>query len=563
MSEELTRRVGEYEIVDVLGSGGMGRVFKVRNVICDRIEAMKVLLPNLAGQPELADRFRREIKLLAILDHPNIAALRTALSWDNRLVMIMEYVEGTTLATRLKQGPLSVAEAAGYAQQVLGALAYAHARQIIHRDIKPENIMITPQGTVKLMDFGIARSADDLALTATGTTLGSLYYMSPEQIKGDAVDERSDLYSLGVTLYEMVTGERPFKADSNYSMMDAHVQKQPMPPVFLRTDLPSELNEIILLALAKDPANRFQSADAFRAALQNLTSTSAGQGTAAFAASNPESSPSILREPAPATTKNPEIIPPVATPYPAHRGLFITLGAAIVLLVLVAAGLYYPSRNKTQAGSGSGRREPSTAQPAPEMAAATQPAATAPTTPTATPPPTQDFRDTTAPNSSAPSIQPQIPAAPSSTAADQVPGLGVPVEKHKAGNRLSGKKAVPADSEPGDYAEPLEPAISRDVLSNDAPSAAANFEQLKQLEHDFELISSRADSVNESLNSLREAQRSQGLGLRGDIVSSQARMQKYLARAQSSLSRQDAQDAKKYLDLLEPEVAALEKFLGR
>ena len=170
MSEEVQRRIGDYEILGVLGSGGMGKVFKVRNVISDRIEAMKVLLPDLAGQQELADRFQREIKLLASLNHPNIASLQTALTLNNQLVMVMEYVEGATLSQRLEQGPISVADAVNYTDQVLGALSYAHGRNVIHRDIKPSNMMLTPQAVVKLMDFGIARSGGDRGLTMTGTT---------------------------------------------------------------------------------------------------------------------------------------------------------------------------------------------------------------------------------------------------------------------------------------------------------------------------------------------------------------------------------------------------------
>src|ERR1700733_8187740 len=138
------QKVGDYEVLGVLGAGGMGKVYKVRNVISDRTEAMKIVLANLAEQKELADRFLREIKLLASLNHPNIAGLRTALSMDNQLVMIMEYVEGVTLASRLEQGPLAPADAVNYSSQVLDALSYAHSLNIIHRDIKPANMMVTP-----------------------------------------------------------------------------------------------------------------------------------------------------------------------------------------------------------------------------------------------------------------------------------------------------------------------------------------------------------------------------------------------------------------------------------
>src|SRR5262249_51109598 len=166
------QKIGDYEILGVLGAGGMGKVFKVRNVISDRVEAMKILLPDLAGRQDLADRFLREIKVLAALNHPNIAQLRTALTLDNQLVMVMEYVEGTTLATRLQVGPIPVADALNYMDQVLNALSYAHKQNVIHRDIKPANMMLTPQGVVKVMDFGIARTANEPGLTKTGTTMG-------------------------------------------------------------------------------------------------------------------------------------------------------------------------------------------------------------------------------------------------------------------------------------------------------------------------------------------------------------------------------------------------------
>src|SRR5437868_583444 len=270
MSEQ-PKQLGDYQILSVLGSGGMGRVYKVRNAITDRVEAMKVLLPDLEGHEEVAARFLREIKVLAALNHPNIATLHTALTINNQLVMIMEFVEGRSLSERITSGAIPVAEALSYLDQILSALSYAHHQHVIHRDIKPANMMLTPDGTVKLMDFGIARSENEPSkLTATGSTLGSMNYMSPEQVRGEATDERSDLYSLGISLYEMVTGEKPFHGDSNFSVMAAHINQVPTPPIDVHPGLPKLVNDIILTAIAKAPEQRFQSADAFRRAAQQV-----------------------------------------------------------------------------------------------------------------------------------------------------------------------------------------------------------------------------------------------------------------------------------------------------
>ena len=268
MVEDVTgARKGDYLILGTLGAGGMGKVYKVRNTLSDRVEAMKVLLPDLSDQKDLADRFLREIKVLASLHHPNIAELRTALTIDNQLIMIMEYVEGSTLASRLLQSPVRYADALSYFDQALAALGCAHAHNIVHRDIKPANIMLTPQGIVKLMDFGIARSGTDHGLTMTGTTLGSVAYMSPEQVRCEPLDGRSDLYSVGVSLYETITGQRPYVSENNFEIMQAHLQIPPTPPIDLKPDIPLTLSELILMAMAKDPAHRFQTAEALRAAL--------------------------------------------------------------------------------------------------------------------------------------------------------------------------------------------------------------------------------------------------------------------------------------------------------
>src|SRR5882762_3736910 len=358
---EFTRK-GDYEILGVLGAGGMGKVYKVRNVLSDRIEAMKVLLPNPGDQKALAGRFLREIKVLASLNHPNIAALRTALTVDNQLVMIMEYVEGTTLAAHLEQEKISWRSALNYMDQVLAALSYAHKQNVIHRDIKPANMMLTPSAAIKLMDFGIARSGNDLGLTVTGTTVGSLAYMSPEQVKCEPIDARSDLYSVGVSLYEMVTGQKPFKGDSHFSIMQAQLQQAPRPPVELSADLPASLNQIILMALAKEPAQRFQTADAFRNALKSVA-TSLKTATVPIAAPALPG-PGSLAAGAPTMQ-----MPPAGTNAGGHRGLYITLGAMIVLVVLVAAGFSAPRWFKTRANAGGGSQTNAVAPVQPATAA--------------------------------------------------------------------------------------------------------------------------------------------------------------------------------------------------
>src|SRR5438874_4507103 len=362
MSDATNKRLGDYEILKVLGSGGMGRVYQVRNTITDRVEAMKVLLPDLEGHEDVAARFQREIKVLAALNHPNIATLHTALTIDNQLVMIMEYVEGESLSSRLNHGPIAVTDGLKYFDQVLSALSYAQQRYVIHRDIKPANMMLTPDGKVKLMDFGIARSqGEPTKLTATGSTLGSLNYMSPEQIKGEPVDERSDLYSLGISLYEMLTGQRPFKGDSNFSIMAAHLSEVPKPPLELHPGLPAEVNELILTSIAKAPAHRFQSADAFRRALQRALQSMQYENTLIQGSQDtspvpvlPPTAQSYAAAAVIAQRRAPAPIPPAVQiptpPSPAsHRGLYMALGAFLVIVVLIAAGLYMPGRKKASA----------------------------------------------------------------------------------------------------------------------------------------------------------------------------------------------------------------------
>ena len=518
MSAPINKRIGDYEILSELGAGGMGKVYKVRNLISDRIEAMKILLPDLAGRQELAARFQREIKVLAALDHPNIAALRTALTLDNQLVMIMEYVEGTTLTERMQQGPVPVTDAINYISQVLDALGYAHQQHVIHRDIKPANMMLTPQAVVKLMDFGIARSGDDSTLTTTGTTLGSVGYMSPEQVRGQPTDARSDLYSVGISLYEMVTGRRPFRESSDYSIMAAQVNQPPTPPIEIKPGIPPALNEIILVAIAKDPAGRYQSAEAFKNALGRVVPPPAAHDDWARTATSINSvppAPTMLptqtmaastmsaRQPQAAPAASQPVMASNAAPVPSagHRGLYMAVGALLVLIALVAVGMYSRNADARHDAAPAAQNATPPAQPAPQ---ATTPA--------------PDTSAQPAPEPPAPT-----PAAP---------------RKARATTPAVATAPAPDPNAP--------PPIDLDAL-----------------EHDIDQLTARAGSVNSGLDGLRAQQARDGYGLRGDIAQRQESMKLNVQKAQDAITHGDGVRAKRYTDLANADIEALEKFLGR
>jgi serine/threonine-protein kinase len=530
------QQIGDYEIVRELGHGGMGQVYLVRNLISDRIEAMKVLLPDLAQQGDLANRFMREIKVLASLDHPNIAQLRTAFTAENQLVMIMEYVEGDTLAERLQAGPFSAPDALNYIAQVLTALSYAHGKGVIHRDIKPSNMMLTPKGVVKLMDFGIARSTQDLGMTVTGTTLGSLDYMSPEQVKSEPTDARSDLYSVGVSLYEMVTGHHMFSATSSYSVMEAHVKEIPRPPIEVVPTLPKALSDIIMMAVAKDPGHRFQTADAMRNALSQV-----GGATAAAAAV--VAAPQAVVTPAPQPTPQPmPVTPPPAAPAPStfpaqeqqacavleprptksggrHIG-WIVVAAIVILVALFGGTEVYRSHKQAPAMESAAVPSAGSAATAPAATPVTPaPASTTPATPEAQPAP--------------------APAAAPTPAPPPAPG------RHGQQGTQQANMAPPPP--PGPSPEEI----------------AAQKKLLDDMENEMDHLDSRAAAVESSLGALEQQQHQSGYGLRGDMVSARANMRTDMSKAKDALQSADTDRARKYLDMASHEIEKLEAFVGR
>jgi serine/threonine-protein kinase len=256
-----------YEIGGVLGRGGMAEVHRGRDLRLGREVAVKVLRSDLARDPSFQVRFRREAQASASLNHPAIVAVydtgedRTALGATPYIVM--EYVEGETLRDVLRrEGRLEPQRAMSLAADICGALDFSHRNGIVHRDVKPGNVMITPQGTVKVMDFGIARAVSDSAATMTSTAavIGTAQYLSPEQARGESVDARSDVYSLGCLLYELVTGAPPFTGDSPVSVAYQHVREDPRLPSSINPAIPPELDAILMKAMSKNPANRYQSA---------------------------------------------------------------------------------------------------------------------------------------------------------------------------------------------------------------------------------------------------------------------------------------------------------------
>ncbi len=559
MTEPVRKQIGDYEILRELGHGGMGQVFLVRNLISDRIEAMKVLLPDLANQGDLGARFMREIKLLASLDHPNIAALRTAFSADNQLIMIMEYVEGDTLAHRLERGPFSAAEAVNYIDQVLAALSYAHAQGIIHRDIKPANMMLTPRGVLKLMDFGIARSGNDLGLTMTGTTLGSLDYMSPEQVQSMPTDGRSDLYSVGVSLYEMVTGQRMFSATSSFSIMEAHIKEAPRPPIEVQSSLPKAISDLIIMSVAKDPADRFQTADAFRNALAQIKDGAGSPGlpktvVVSSATPRPQLAPTRVadaRTPTPGSQPSAPVyastipvashtdsqLPPNA---PAKRPYWMLAVAAIVLLATLAGALAYRSYKQSAstvvaAGplSGGGGSAPVSSTPSSGSRESDQPIAKLdlPTTRA------QSQITTDSPPATDKAVAPDIPKTPATNTKTTRAHLNPP------------------------------PAPPPGNSTADTQQAQAALQQQKKLLDDMEIehdhLESRAAAVESSMETLEAQMHQSGLGLRGDMVSARASMRTDMAKAKQALDGSDTDRARRYLDQASAELSKLEGFLGR
>jgi hypothetical protein len=525
----------DYEILGVLGTGGMGKVYKVRNKISNRVEAMKILLSNLSVEPDLVDRFTREIRIFGSLDHPNITELRTALRVNNQLVMIMELVEGSSLDILMKQGKVPREKYIDYMCQALSALSYAHSKGVVHRDIKPANMMVTPDGLVKLMDFGIAKAVTDPQLTRTGFLVGSVFYVSPEQIEGKELDGRSDLYSLGVTLYELATGKRPFDGASDYQIISAHMKENPPAPRLLDPSLPAELNDVIMLALTKDPAQRFQTADAFKNALSSL----------------------IVAPPVQAVAP-----PPVAAAKKSNRLLYMMAGSVATIAVIAGAVIELPKIMHTSAAP-----PQETAQKAAEPEPPAKPAAVAPAqqpaqsaaqeSAKAPEPVATAVAPTPAPNptpekpAAAVKVEPSKPAlSPVTTVASAKPAAQ-PVRQQA---QMTTQQQAPV-------AQPQPPVAQATQAQASAPPA--NAAAAAELRERSNLMSVRVGTIRAAFQSLQKQQAASGLSPRSDMVAADQRLGYQLEQAEASMQQGDVAGAKKRLDAAERDLEKLESFLGK
>jgi eukaryotic-like serine/threonine-protein kinase len=254
---------GRYELEELVGSGGMSNVFRAHDRLLERTVALKILHEQYTRDEDYVERFRREARAVAQLTHPNIVTVIDRGEQDGRQFIVFEYVDGQNLKELSARGPLDAREAIGLALQVAHALSFAHTRGLVHRDVKPQNVLLNDEGQAKVTDFGIARSLDVHGVTQTGTVLGTSDYIAPEQARGQKVDPKTDIYSLGVVLYELLTGEVPFSGDNFVAVAMRHVSEPPPSVLEQRPDCPVRLDLAIQRAMAKDPADRFASMGEF------------------------------------------------------------------------------------------------------------------------------------------------------------------------------------------------------------------------------------------------------------------------------------------------------------
>jgi tRNA A-37 threonylcarbamoyl transferase component Bud32 len=388
---------GKFRIEALLGQGGMGKVYRAKHLTLDRPVVLKMLHPDFSTDPQVVQRFQREARAASRLNHPNsIAVLDFGAAEDGTLFMAMEYLAGRDLARIIAdEFPLGEARIVRIGAQILSALAEAHAQGIVHRDLKPENVMVEPRrgeaDFVKVLDFGIAKitapGANEPKLTAAGLVCGTPEYMSPEQARGADIDSRSDLYSMGVILYQLATGELPFQSDTPVGYLTKHLAEQPIPARERWSDVSGALDAVIARAMAKDVAQRFQGAEEMREALLAVDPAALAQPAAAARAA-PSVATAAPRAGTQAPTPRPATKAAAAAPAARSRKVFWIFVGAMVVAAAGGGAVTFLARQNAAGRKGAPDLVAPSQQPAPaqQVAAATPPAPAAPSAPAAAAP---------------------------------------------------------------------------------------------------------------------------------------------------------------------------------
>ena len=354
MEDLVGKKLGEYEIIEHIGHGAVADVYKALQPKLNRHVAVKVLSPAFASEAGFRERFVREAQAIAKLDHPNILPVYDFDQQEELVYIVMQYVDTGTLDDLMGQ-PMDLNLVLRFLEQMGGALAHAHSRGIVHRDIKPSNILLGPDNWVLLTDFGLVKMMETPSdLTPSGMSLGTPAYMAPEQVTGDPVDPRADVYSLGATVYQMVTGRVPYGGDSGMAVAFKHVSEPLIPPRMLKPNLPSAVDQAIIKALAKDRDLRYQTIDefvnAFRRAVGKVAPSKPPEATMiaarpkkepVAAPSGPAKYPSTLPPPSGAPTPLEAIWPPEPEARPSRRGSLLGLLGAVAGTLAVSVLVYW------------------------------------------------------------------------------------------------------------------------------------------------------------------------------------------------------------------------------
>jgi eukaryotic-like serine/threonine-protein kinase len=549
-------QVANFRILEKLGEGGMGVVYKGLDVHLERMVAIKMLSPELARNPELVDRFRTEARAQANLNHVNLATLYAFLVEDGNAFIVMEFVEGETFEQLIRRrGPLPPEDAIPWFKQALLGIGAAHRMGIVHRDIKPTNLMLNRQGIVKVMDFGIAKVLGARSVTRTGTQLGTPSYMAPEQIQNRPIDVRTDIYALGMTLYQMLSGHLPFEEGSDFEIMTSQCTAAPPPMTRMYPYAPTRYQSVVEKAIEKDPSNRYQSVEEFGAALEQAEKA----GSPIVVGAAPAPKPTMIE-----TSSNPGSRAPVApasqpnsataaagqdsaapTPQLEKSGGWnsrytmaaVAVGAAVVLLAAVLFAHKSQTRLATANPTPSGTVAPVLTSSGPQVGMKSDsPDLGLGLTPKG------NLAGSASPENSvghSAGIVPTANKAASSAPAKRASGL-VAANGSQA---VAGSANAPAPNDPP--ANP--PAASKD---------------LDEVEHQVDQLTTRASAVNSSLDTLKNQQAAAGYGLRGDVASRQSSLQLNLSKAQNAVEHGDVARAKKYAEQADADLEFLEHFLG-